>query len=91
MFGSPEPIDTESEPEPAARAAAPAPQFLPPVPVMKKPDGAGAPLDEWIRVTQRIYLRYLVDAIPRLDACRDSFNQNARGVLFKLNGLGGAW
>ncbi|CAB3742660.1 hypothetical protein LMG24238_06919 [Paraburkholderia sediminicola] len=62
------------------------PQCAPAAPV---PQG-GAQLEQWARVTQRIYLLYLVGAIAR-GVYRDSSEANAPYVLMKLNGLGGEW
>lgn len=87
-----------SDPEPVTPAAqtyadviAAQPEVLRPKcqAVSPVPKG-GAELDAWTRETQRIYLLYLVGALARLKY-RDSSMANARGVLFKLNGLGGQW
>ncbi|WP_042299016.1 hypothetical protein [Paraburkholderia kururiensis] len=55
----------------------------------RKPEG-GPQLDEWTRVTQRLYLLWLVGTLAR-NTYRDSSIVNARQVLRKLNGLGGEW
>lgn len=98
MFGDPEPIATTAPPAPDASAVIRAqhaeliallpeklrPQCTPAAPV----PAAGAQLDAWARVTQRIYLLYLVGAIAR-GVYRDASEANAPYVLMKLNGLGG--
>jgi len=100
MFGDPEPIAASASPAPDASSVLRAqhaeliellpeklrPQCAPAAPV---PTG-GAQLEQWVRVTQRIYLLYLVGAIAR-GVYRDSSEANAPYVLMKLNGLGGEW
>jgi hypothetical protein len=53
-------------------------------------------LDAWTRVTQRAYLTNLARDVHRYraqgnDTSAHACNFNARGVLHKLNGLGGQW
>lgn len=100
MFGDPEPMGASAPPAPDATAVLRAqhaeliellpeklrPQCAPAAPV---PTG-GTQLEQWARVTQRIYLLYLVGAIAR-GIYRDSSEANAPYVLMKLNGLGGEW
>ncbi|WP_146153222.1 hypothetical protein [Paraburkholderia fungorum] len=100
MFGDPEPVAASAPPMSDATAVLRAqhaeliellpeklrPQCAPALPV---PTG-GAQLEHWARVTQRIYLLYLVGAIAR-GIYRDSSEANAPYVLMKLNGLGGEW
>jgi hypothetical protein len=99
LFGDPEPPIT-AEPDPKeqdseqhrhAAAIAALPEKLRPscAPALPVPTGK-AELEEWTRVTQRIYLLYLVGAIARV-TYRESSIANARYVLMKLNGLGGQW
>jgi hypothetical protein len=53
-------------------------------------------LDAWTRTTQRMYLTNLVRDVPRYKAEGNEHSayacsHNARGVLMKLNGMGGQW
>jgi hypothetical protein len=53
-------------------------------------------LDAWTRETQRLYLANLVRDVPRYKAEGNEHSayacsHNARGVLRKLNGMGGQW
>lgn len=100
MFGDPEPIAASAPPAPDATAVLRAqhaeliellPEKLRPkcAPAAPVPTG-GAQLEQWARITQRIYLLYLVGAIAR-GIYRDSSEANAPYVPMKLNGLGGEW
>ena len=100
MFGDPEPVAITAPPALDATAILRAqhveliellPEKLRPqcVPAPPVPTG-GAQLEQWARVTQRMYLLYLIGAIAR-GVYRESSEANAPYVLMKLNGLGGEW
>ena len=100
MFGDPGPIATTAPPaadesavlrDHHAELIALLPEKLRPqcAPAAPVPTD-GAQLEQWARVTQRIYLLYLIGAIAR-GIYRDSSEANAPYVLMKLNGLGGEW
>jgi hypothetical protein len=91
MFGG-DPVETPPAMATIADVIAQQPEKLRPTctPAQPRPTEAGAQLDVWIRETQRIYLLYLVGAIARI-TYRESSIANARGVLFKLNGMAGQW
>jgi hypothetical protein len=64
--------------------------------VAPEPPPAKPELDAWTRETQRLYLTNLVRDVDRYRAQGNEHGayacaSNARGVLHKLNGLGGQW
>lgn len=64
--------------------------------IAPEPPRAKPELDAWTRETQRLYLTNLARDVHRYRAAGNEHSayacaHNARGVLHKLNGLGGQW